>query len=438
MLTPLVLALALHPQAGGALPDAVALLDRREAALGTLEARAKVHGIVIRGRIDMTGSDVSATFEERHLLHAGSERVLHRVTWGGWGATTQGTDGTVSWSTDGGMGILVKEGASQGPPRRLWAICRSAPWRSMYAAAVTRGVVERDGRRLYELEMKPREGASEGWYLDAETNELARVAVVYPGPSGESLPMEWSFGDWKAVDGVLYPHRRVQELMGSQFTAGGSEAAGAPVTASAASGGHAPMMTIVYVCESIAHAELEPAEVAPPPEVAEAIRDPQKRAQAPGADAEKCTLETHEKELVASIRVTIPEGDVSKTLATLLPEVVGVLSQQRVQPSGPPFSRYHRIDHERHEIEIEAGISVRKPFEPKGRVQLSELPAGRTAVTWHIGPYDQLQRSYGRLGAWIESEKLAERGPFWEVYWTDPGLEPDPSTWRTQILWPVK
>jgi effector-binding domain-containing protein len=28
-------------------------------------------------------------------------------------------------------------------------------------------------------------------------------------------------------------------------------------------------------------------------------------------------------------------------------------------------------------------------------------------------------------------------GPMWEVYWTDPSAEPNPSTWRTEILIPV-
>jgi len=425
MLTTLLLALASAPQAHDALPDAVTLLDRREAALGTLEARARVHGIRIRGRIEMTGSKESAAFEERHRLVNGVEQVLHSVTWGGWGPTTQGTDGVVSWSTDASFGIMVKEGASQGPPRRLWGIARSAPWRSLYAGATTRGLVERDGRKLYELEMKPREGAGERWYLDATTNELARVAVVYPGPTGEEFPMEFGFGDWKAVDGVLYPFRRVQEILTSQFAEGDQPAS-------------APMMSLVYRCESIEHAELDPAELVPPADVVAAIRDPKKRAPSPAEDATRCSLETLEPQYVATIRVTIPADKVSETLAKILPEVGGALAQLGVQPSGPPFSRFHRIDREKNEIDLEAGIAVRGAFQSRGRVKSGELPGGRVAVTWHVGPYHELSKSTDRLGAWIASEKLAARGPFWEVYWTDPGLEPDPSTWRTQILWPVE
>ncbi|MSR61289.1 MAG: AraC family transcriptional regulator [Planctomycetes bacterium] len=425
MLCPTLL-LAFLPQSE--LPEAAALLDRREGALGALEARARIHGIVMRGRMEMTGSNVHAPFEDRYRLVDGGEQVLHNPMWSGDGANTQGTDGRVSWSTDPGFGVMVKEGASQGPPRRLWAICRSAPWRSLYASAHTLGRVERDGRAQYELEMRPREGAAERWYLDAETNQLARVALVFPGPTGEQLPMVWSFRAWKAVDGVLYPHERVQEILGAQF--GGDEQMQEPA--------HAPMVSILYRVESVVHRELTPAEVAPPVEVAAAIADPSKRAQAPPADASKCVLETHAQELVASIRVTIPDDKVSITLAALLPEIGGVLAKLGVQPAGPPFTRYHRIDHEEHEIELESGIAVRTAFKPTGRVQLSELPAGRAAMTWHVGPYDKLEQSYERLGAWIREQKLKASGPFWEVYWTDPGLEPDASTWRTQVWWPVE
>ncbi len=106
--------------------------------------------------------------------------------------------------------------------------------------------------------------------------------------------------------------------------------------------------------------------------------------------------------------------------------------------SGPPFSRYHRIDTKTNKIDLEAGIAVKAPIEPSGRVKPSTLPAGRAAMTWHMGSYHQLQQSYDRLGAWMKAEELASRGGFCEIYWTDPGLEPDPSTWRTQILWPVE
>src|SRR5262245_16197835 len=154
-----------------ALPVAATLLDRREAALGPSEARAKVRGLEIHGRIETEGCDVACDFEELHLLSPGGERVLQTVRCEGWNPTTQGTDGRASWSTDLGFGITVKEGASSAPQRRLYALSRSTPWRSLYTSARTLGVVEHGGRRLYELEMQPAEGPSDRWYLTLDTNE---------------------------------------------------------------------------------------------------------------------------------------------------------------------------------------------------------------------------------------------------------------------------
>jgi effector-binding domain-containing protein len=438
----LLLALASPVPPQDAAASAEALLERREAALGTSEARAKVRGIAVEGSVSVSGTEMKARFEELYLVERGGverggverggvergapERVLLTTHWDGWGATTMGTDGQVSWSTDPGFGILVKEGSEQGAPRRLWAIQRSAPWRSLYESAKVLGEVERGGRKLVELEMQPADGKPERWFLDARTNELARVAVVYPGPSGEVLPMEFTFGDWRAVDGVLYPFERTQEILGSGAAEG-------------AQGTGAPLMAIVYRCESVRHVpDLSAEKLVPPADVLAAIADSSKRAQKPGADAEACTVETREPQVVATVRAEIPTDEVSQNLAVMFTEVMGALSEQGVQTIGPPFSRIHSIDRETKRMDLEAGVPVRTRIEPQGRVAPSELPGGKVATTWHVGPYHELQRSHDRLGKWIETQSLKSRGGFWEIYWTDPSLEPDPSAWRTQVLWPVE
>jgi effector-binding domain-containing protein len=431
VVTALGVALAQQP-----LPDARALLDRREQSLGPIEARTRARGIAITGAMVLPSgmSACAGRFEELHRVGPGEERVLATFTLEDH-RQTQGTDGTASWTTDNAIGsITVKEGPEQMPVRRMWAIQRSAPWTTLYSGARTLGLVERDGRALYELEMTPLGAPSAGkadrWYLDRGTNELVRVAVVFPGLTGESLPMQNVLGDWRAVDGILYPHERVQELhAGPPQQDPGSDGEGAVAEA-------APLMRIRFVCESIRHEALDPARLAPSPEVAEALRDPAKRA--PTADARECKLQTLEAQNVAMVRLEIDADKVSTTLATILPEVVRTVTEQKAEMMGPPFSRYHRIDTEANRIDVEAGIPVKAPIRPSGRVKPGTLPAGRAAMTWHVGSYHKLQQSYDRLGAWMKSEGLAARGGFWEIYWTDPGLEPDPSTWRTQIFWPVE
>ena len=247
-------------------------------------------------------------------------------------------------------------------------------------------------------------------FLDAETGLLSKVDNVFPDPMGGELPMQWHYSEWKKIGGISYPHRRVQKV---------------------------GTMAIVFKVESIVHnAEIGPEAAAPPPAVLAAMKDPKEatpRAPTKGGD---CRVETIEAQPTLTIRMEVPAAQVSVNLAIMLPEVMGVLTRVGAVPAGPPFSRYHEITDET--IDLEAGIPVRKAVPSQGRVKASELPGGKVALTWHVGPYHELPKSYAVLEEWMKLRALESRGPFWEVYWTDPGIEPDPSKWRTQILWPAK
>jgi effector-binding domain-containing protein len=401
------------------LPDAAELLDRREAKLGALEKRSAARTLVVLGKLEIPGMP-AATFEELHRVGPGEERVRFTLSMGSYGTTSQGTDGKVSWTTDPGFGVAVQEGVEQMAVRRVWALQRSTPWRTLYRAAKTLGVAERDGRKLLELELTPAEGKAERWFVDPATLELVRIGIVYPNPTGGALPMEWTFGDWRAVDGILYPHERGQVLQGGVSPDSAHE------------------MRFTYACTSIRHEPVELARIAPSPEVAAAIADPKLRTPAPAKDPLACTLETTAVVHAATVRVSCDADKVSATLAAIFPEIGGVMEAQGAQMSGPPFTRYHVIDRGKNRIDLEAGIPLAAPITAAGRVQPATLPAGKAAMTWHRGSYHDLQKSYDRLEAWMKAEKLTARGGFWEIYWTDPGLEPDPSTWRTQIYWPVE
>jgi effector-binding domain-containing protein len=54
-----------------------------------------------------------------------------------------------------------------------------------------------------------------------------------------------------------------------------------------------------------------------------------------------------------------------------------------------------------------------------------------------VGPYDTLGETYAALMRWIGEQGRVVAGPMWEVYWTDPGTEPDPARWRTEVIIPV-
>ncbi len=56
----------------------------------------------------------------------------------------------------------------------------------------------------------------------------------------------------------------------------------------------------------------------------------------------------------------------------------------------------------------------------------------------HRGPYDGLPESYQQIEKWIREQGLAVAGAPWETYLTDPGENPDPATWETEIVQPVQ
>ena len=67
-----------------------------------------------------------------------------------------------------------------------------------------------------------------------------------------------------------------------------------------------------------------------------------------------------------------------------------------------------------------------------------DLPGGSAAVAVHVGPYERLVDTYEALQAWVLEQGFELAWPMWEYYLSDPQSEPDPATWRTRIVWPVR
>lgn len=79
---------------------------------------------------------------------------------------------------------------------------------------------------------------------------------------------------------------------------------------------------------------------------------------------------------------------------------------------------------------------VRDP-RPSGRIEAVDLPGVELAVTVHPGPHDDIDVTFGRLGAWVVDHALAVAGPIYETYVVGPRDTPEPARWRTEIGWPV-
>jgi effector-binding domain-containing protein len=388
-------------------PSAEEILARYEAAVGDPEARARATNIVMTGKMTVAGMPGEGTVEKVYL---GPSKVKWTFGWPGIPPGTQGSTGTYCWSTDPALGVTIREGEEQACVLRQFGIDRHAPWKSLYESAKLVGERDVEGRPCFELEMTPKAGKTDRWYVDRENYRLVGADLELPNPTGGMLPIEVRREAFQEVDGVLYPQR-------SKIKFGG-------------------MMELAASLTVMHEKELAPERVAPSAEVVAAFAEPSKRTQPIPAEPVECSVKLIDPQPCATIRMTVKASEVSQSLATMLPEVAGYLAEAGVDMAGPPFSRYHEIDAET--IDLEAGIPTKTRVQGRGRVRATELPGGKAAVAWHFGPYHELPKTYARLEAWMKAQSLRARDAFWEIYWTDPGIEPDPAHWRTQVLWPIE
>ena len=74
---------------------------------------------------------------------------------------------------------------------------------------------------------------------------------------------------------------------------------------------------------------------------------------------------------------------------------------------------------------------------PPGGLPRSTVPAVEVALITHLGSHQDVDRSYGALGAYVAEHALGIDGPVREFYAVGPQDTRDEALWRTEIGWPV-
>jgi effector-binding domain-containing protein len=151
--------------------------------------------------------------------------------------------------------------------------------------------------------------------------------------------------------------------------------------------------------------------------------------------ADDYAIRTLTPQPIMSIRGWTTAAELSKSIGERLPAVWRYVREVGGMIAGPPFTRYHAIEGER--VDLEAGLPVRSGLPARGEIRPGELPGGEVAVATHVGPYEGLPATGAALAKWVAARGRTAAGPNWEVYVTDPGTEPNPANWRTEILKPL-
>jgi effector-binding domain-containing protein len=70
-------------------------------------------------------------------------------------------------------------------------------------------------------------------------------------------------------------------------------------------------------------------------------------------------------------------------------------------------------------------------------VKPGQLPATTVARTVYHGDYEGLGAAWGEFGAWIKANGYTPAPNLWECYVAGPESNPDPATWRTELIRPL-
>lgn len=137
----------------------------------------------------------------------------------------------------------------------------------------------------------------------------------------------------------------------------------------------------------------------------------------------------------AVVREKVPMNELPEFFGRAYGAVMSAAQQQGVQLAGPPFGRYLNMPTD--SVDVEAGFPVSAPITASGGVAAGTLPACQAFEATHTGPYDTLSTTYDAIQDRMTEEGFNPAGSMWEYYLSDPATEPDSSTWKTLVVWPV-
>lgn len=134
----------------------------------------------------------------------------------------------------------------------------------------------------------------------------------------------------------------------------------------------------------------------------------------------------------AVIRLHIPFDECQEQFGPAVGELFAELERQGIAPAGPLFDHHFSAPDTHFDFEI--GVPVSKPMVPNGRVIPSERPAFRAVKAVLVGGYENLPEAWPEFMQWIDEQGLQTATDFWQLFVKGPDSDPDPATWRTELI----
>lgn len=140
---------------------------------------------------------------------------------------------------------------------------------------------------------------------------------------------------------------------------------------------------------------------------------------------------------VAAVAAVVEWTKVTPWFYEAFEEIQSALRRQHVTGAGPQGGLFPTEIFTDEVAEITLFVPIAQAMSPSGNVFIRELPPVELAIAVHRGPFAELDRTFGPLGAHVLERTIAVGGPIREHYLVTRDDVVDESRLVTEIGWPI-
>lgn len=137
------------------------------------------------------------------------------------------------------------------------------------------------------------------------------------------------------------------------------------------------------------------------------------------------------------------QAEISAKMGPAYGQIMAFMQRNQIDMATPPLAVYRQVGGDvdggfgSWRIDVAVGVDVEGLSGVTGEIQLGQLPGGSVVKFIQTGPYNQAEKSYEIIDAYLEDKDLVAQGSAWEVYVKGPNEVPA-SELITHIYQPVQ
>lgn len=134
-------------------------------------------------------------------------------------------------------------------------------------------------------------------------------------------------------------------------------------------------------------------------------------------------------------------GNISNKLGEIYGEIYHTLASQGMMPISQPFAKYLHFPHnpgDENKVVLQAGAFMETAIETVGRLQIGFSTSGNTLQASHFGVYETAGVTHDAMQQHCVDNGFSTNGSAYEMYITDPSLEPNPANWETKVIYELE